>query len=107
MKITNIHVQNFRLLDDITINIEDDITLIVGKNNSGKTSLFEVINLFFNEKNRISFHDFSLNSHPVFENCYTLYKDEFLSATEDDQKELLESKLINDIPRIILSIQIE
>lgn len=107
MKITNIQVQNFRLLDDITINIEDDITLIVGKNNSGKTSLFEVINLFFNDKNRISFHDFSLNSHLIFENCYTLYKDEFLSATKDDQKELLENKLINDIPRIILSIQIE
>lgn len=107
MKITNIKVQNFRLLDEITINIEDDITLIVGKNNSGKTSLFEVVNLFFNEKNRISFHDFSLNCHEFFEECYRIYKDEFLSATEDDLKELLENKLINDIPRIILSIQIE
>lgn len=107
MKITKLDIKNFRLLDDISINIEDDITLIVGKNNSGKTSLFEVINLFFNNKNRISFHDFSLNCHEFFESCYTLYKDEFLSATEDDQKELLEKKLINDIPRILLSIQIE
>ena len=107
MKITNIYVQNFRLLDDITINIEDDITLIVGKNNSGKTSLFEVISIFFNDKNKLSFHDFSLNSHAIFENCYTLYKDELLSASEDDRKEVLENQLINEIPRIILSIQIE
>ncbi|MDM1454882.1 ATP-dependent nuclease [Myroides odoratimimus] len=107
MKITQITTQNFRLLDDITINIEDDITLIVGKNNSGKTSMFEVVNLFFNEKNRISFHDFSLNSHNNFIKCYNLYKNELLLATEDNQKEELENQLINDIPRIILSIQIE
>ena len=29
MKITQLSITNFRLLDEITINIEDDITLIV------------------------------------------------------------------------------
>lgn len=107
MKIKKINVQNFRLLDNVSINIEDDITLIVGKNNSGKTSLFEVINLFFNDKNRISFHDFSLNSHDIFIKCYTKYKDDFLTATEDEQQEEIRNQLINDIPNITLSIQIE
>ena len=107
MKISKIHITNFRLLDDIAINIEDDITLIVGKNNSGKTSLFEIINLFFNDKNRISFHDFSLNSHGAFNDCYVKYTDELLQAIEDDQKEEIESSLIKEIPRITLSIQIE
>ena len=107
MKISKIHITNFRLLDDIAINIEDDITLIVGKNNSGKTSLFEIINLFFNDKNRISFHDFSLNSHDAFNDCYVKYTDELLQAIEDDQKEEIESSLIKEIPRITLSIQIE
>jgi predicted ATP-dependent endonuclease of OLD family len=73
MKITNLSIKNFRLLEDIKINIEEDITLIVGKNNSGKTSLFEVINLFFDTKNRLTFHDFSLNSHSVFKSCYNKY----------------------------------
>lgn len=107
MKITKIDITNFRLLDDITINIEDDITLIVGKNNSGKTSLFEIINLFFNDKNRISFHDFSLNTHEAFSNCYTKYTDELLEATEDEQKEEMEKSLISEIPRITLKVEIE
>lgn len=107
MKITKIDITNFRLLDDITINIEDDITLIVGKNNSGKTSLFEIINLFFNDKNRISFHDFSLNAHEAFSNCYTKYIDELLEAIEDEQKEEIEKSLINEIPRITLKVEIE
>ena len=46
MKIKQIQVKNFRLLDNVSINIEDDVTLIVGKNNTGKTSLFEIINIF-------------------------------------------------------------
>lgn len=70
MKITQLSVTNFRLLDDVSINIEDDITLIVGKNNTGKTSLFEIINLFFESNNKISFHDFSQNSYETFDSCY-------------------------------------
>lgn len=106
MKISKLSITNFRLLDDIEINIENDITLIVGKNNSGKTSLFEVINLFFNDKNRISFHDFSLNTHDAFNDCYTKYTDELLEANEDDQEEI-ENSLIEEIPRITLKVQIE
>lgn len=50
MKINKILITNFRLLENVSINIENDITLIVGKNNTGKTSLFEVINMFTSEK---------------------------------------------------------
>ncbi|ATP56233.1 hypothetical protein CPT03_07005 [Pedobacter ginsengisoli] len=107
MKITQLTVTNFRLLENITINIEDDITLIVGKNNTGKTSLFEVINLFFDTKNRISFHDFSLNSHDVFKLCDAKFQNELLVEIEDDKKDEIEKSLINDIPKITLSIQVE
>ncbi|WP_177763118.1 ATP-dependent nuclease [Flavobacterium sp. I3-2] len=107
MKITQLTVTNFRLLENITINIEDDITLIVGKNNTGKTSLFEVINLFFDIKNRISFHDFSLNSHDVFKLCDAKFQNELLVEIKDDKKDEIEKSLINDIPKITLSIQVE
>ncbi|MBT2623216.1 AAA family ATPase [Chryseobacterium sp. ISL-6] len=107
MKISKLSNTNFRLLDDIEINIEDYITLIVGKNNSGKTSLFEIINLFFNDKNRISFHDFSLNSHEAFNDCYIKYSEELLEIVDDEQKEEIEKKLIEEIPRITLGVQIE
>jgi putative ATP-dependent endonuclease of OLD family len=107
MKITQLNLTNFRLLDDITINIEDDITLIVGKNNTGKTSLFEVINLFFDGKNRISFHDFSFNSHDIFKICAEKYLKELMVETEEDNRDIIEKSLINAIPKITLSIKIE
>src|SRR5699024_3173668 len=106
MKITKIDITNFRLLDNISINIKDDITIIVGKNNSGKTSLFEVINLFFNDKKRISFHDFSLNCHSDFNKCYDIYN-KLLDEPEESKKEEIEKVLICDIPRITLKVQIE
>ncbi|HEY6141968.1 MAG TPA: AAA family ATPase, partial [Flavobacterium sp.] len=107
MKITKISVKNFRLLDAISINIENDITLIIGKNNSGKTSLFEVINLFFDNKNKLTFHDFSLNSHDVFKMCYDVYQTKLLVEKEEDRINKIEEALIRKIPRITLSIQIE
>ncbi len=106
MKITEISVTNFRLLDNISINIEDDITLIVGKNNTGKTSLFEIINIFLGGKNKISFHDFSQNSYEVFENCYKKYKDELLIEINDTKKDELEKEIIANIPKICLNIGI-
>lgn len=107
MKITQLSVTTFRLLDDITINIEDDITLIVGKNNTGKTSLFEIINLFLGGTHKISFHDFSQNSHCLFEDCYQKFKDELLDEEDEIEKDRLEKEIIEDIPRIILGIKVE
>ena len=107
MKITQLTINNFRLLQDIDINIEDDITLIVGKNNTGKTSLFEVINIFFDVKNKISFHDFSLQSHGVFMSCYKKYQDELLIELDESKKDLIERELISEIPKITLCIRIE
>ncbi len=107
MKITQLSVTNFRLLDDITINIEDDITLIVGKNNTGKTSLFEIINLFLGGKYKISFHDFSQNSYEIFENCYKKFRDELLFEVDETERDRLEKEIIFNIPRITLEIKIE
>lgn len=45
MKITQLSVTNFRLLDDVSINIEDDITFNCWKTIQGRP-LFEIINLF-------------------------------------------------------------
>lgn len=46
MRVSKVKVKNFRLLADAELFLEDDTTLIVGRNNSGKTSLSEVIRRF-------------------------------------------------------------
>jgi putative ATP-dependent endonuclease of OLD family len=43
MKLHHVRIKNFRLLADCELALEDLTTVIVGRNNSGKTSLSEVI----------------------------------------------------------------
>lgn len=63
MFLSQITVTNFRLLKDITIKLEKDITLIVGRNNSGKTSLTHLLGYVFSDKTpkKLSLYDFSIS----------------------------------------------
>lgn len=62
MKITTIQISGFRKILKATINMEDDITVIAGANNSGKTSIVELFNYVFNAKGALCSDDF-----PVYE----------------------------------------
>ena len=106
MKIKDVSIKNFRLLEEIRLNVEEDITLIVGKNNTGKTSLFEVVNMFFSEKNNLSFHDFSQSAYVQFEECFEIFE-KLQTETNEERKEVLEISLIDSMPCIQLVIQIE
>lgn len=59
MKIEKIKVKNFRSLKNFSIDLEDELSLIVGKNNVGKTSVIEILNKFLN-KNTIESEDFNI-----------------------------------------------
>lgn len=47
MRIKAVHITNYRKIIDAKINMEDNITVIAGANNSGKTSLVELFNAVF------------------------------------------------------------
>lgn len=49
IKLSNVRVEGFRLLEDVDIAIERGATVIVGRNNSGKTSLTEIFDKFLGE----------------------------------------------------------
>ncbi|MEO7990144.1 MAG: AAA family ATPase [Chryseolinea sp.] len=106
MKINDISIKNFRLLEDVKLNVEADITLIVGKNNTGKTSLFEVINMFFSEKNNFTFHDFSQSTYSQFEKCFGIFE-ELQKETNEEKKDGLETSLIASMPIILVEIQLK
>lgn len=63
MKIFKIQVQNFRLLKDFSMDLEDELSLVIGKNNTGKTSILSVLEKFLNqlEKNKFNFDDFNID----------------------------------------------
>ncbi|MFH0782003.1 MAG: AAA family ATPase, partial [Pseudomonadota bacterium] len=67
MYISRVKVCNFRLLADIELALENGTTLIVGRNNSGKTSLSEVIRRFLLEQSpKFQIEDFSITSYDRF-----------------------------------------
>ena len=46
MKIYKIQIENFRLLKNFSIDIENELSLVVGKNNTGKTSILSALDKF-------------------------------------------------------------
>jgi len=63
MRIKKIRIKNFRLLRDTSIDLEDELSVIIGKNNCGKTSLLLILDKFIGKdypKNSFSFDDFNI-----------------------------------------------
>ena len=60
MQISKITVRNYRLLKDFSVDLEENLSLIVGKNNSGKTSLLQLLNTMLNGTEP-TFNDFNLD----------------------------------------------
>jgi len=50
MKISQIKITNFRLLKNLNLDLEAVLSLVIGKNNCGKTSLLSLLDKFLNEK---------------------------------------------------------
>lgn len=67
IKLVNIQVEGFRLLENVRIAIEETATVVVGRNNSGKTSLTEVFDRFLGEQmGRFRLEDFAAAIRPKF-----------------------------------------
>ena len=82
MKIKRIKIRNFRMLKDIQIEPEPVMSLIIGKNNSGKTSVLDILNTFLNDGG-FSFDDFNIGTHDSFKNL--------LDASEEEITDVLDS----------------
>lgn len=60
MRITKISVRNFRILQDSTLDFDRELCLLLGRNNTGKTSFMVLIEKFL-KTGDFNFNDFSLN----------------------------------------------
>lgn len=116
MKIKKITIQNYRLLQDFKIDIEDELSLVIGKNNTGKTSLLSILEKFLiSEKNNFSFDDINISCQENIVN--TINNNEYYSGTslgiemkiyieydEEDNLENISSFMLNLDPdsRIVI-----
>lgn len=63
MNISKIDINNFRLLKQTSINCEKELSLIIGKNNCGKTSLLSALSKCIGSKSEVgkfNYFDFSM-----------------------------------------------
>lgn len=65
MKLTKITIKNFRLLVDTELEVDSDTTLIVGRNNTGKTSFFDCIRYVLKQDYHFSFNDYPLSKRTI------------------------------------------
>ena len=63
MEIKKICIQHYRLLNDFSLELKNDLSLIVGKNNCGKTSVLSVLEKIFNKNSNrnLVWEDINLN----------------------------------------------
>ncbi|MCE5169899.1 ATP-dependent endonuclease [Paenibacillus profundus] len=64
MKISRIKVNNYRLLKKFELDLERELSVIIGKNNSGKTSLLSILDKFIGKRaatNAFSYDDFNID----------------------------------------------
>lgn len=90
MKIKSIHIKNYRLLKDFKLDLEDELSLVLGKNNTGKTSILSVLDKFINsnsDKNKFTSDDFNL----VFKNELKELIENLIEKNEDEFKEIGEN----------------
>lgn len=100
MQLSRVSVKNFRRLFDISVSLEKEISIFVGANNSGKTSLAQAIQLFLSgSKERLSFFDLSANcwadidnfeQDPESTNLPTISIDLWFSVSEDNLHRVLD-----------------
>lgn len=62
MKLSKIHIENYRAIDDIHLNFNSCINVIYGKNGVGKTSILSILNDLFLSINTNKKNIFTLNS---------------------------------------------
>lgn len=95
IKLVNVQVEGFRLLENVGITIEEATTVVVGRNNSGKTSLTEVFDRFLGDQTgRFRLEDFAAAIRPKFLAA---------KALRDGGKESPE-KVLAELPIIALAL---
>ncbi|WNR43014.1 AAA family ATPase [Paenibacillus roseipurpureus] len=102
MKISKIHIQNFRNLKDINIEL-NRLTIFIGENNSGKSNLLKAITLpFFNDEigsinKNLGWHDINNSTKTKYFEFIIENIDQFKNGTVD----------VNEFIKVIPFVKVE
>lgn len=85
MLLTKIYIKNYRLLVDAWMDVDSNMTLIVGRNNTAKTSCMDIVENVL-KNNPLSFDDYPLNKRQGLFNLITSFMKKDISFDELNQK---------------------
>lgn len=95
LRVATIEVRNFRLLRNVDVDLDDQATVLVGRNNTGKTTLAEIFDYFLQaHPPKFDLADFSTETYEQFYRARGIYFD----GSETEARESL--------PEIALTIKI-
>lgn len=92
MKLIGLKLKNFRRYKDITFDLSQNLHMIVGINDIGKSTIFEALDIFFNGNsalNKISIQDLN---HEALQNDDFIIEITCVFALEKDEKVIIDSQ---------------
>ncbi|MEL0636686.1 ATP-dependent endonuclease [Marinomonas sp. TI.3.20] len=97
MFIKEVRIRNYRLLKDVQMTLDKRSTLIVGRNNTGKTSLTEIFRSFLaGPSPKLKYEDFNQSSLSGFETALAAFQAGVAEAEVRPQIPAIELELLVD-----------
>ena len=103
MKIDFLHIQNFRKLKNCRINVSERETLLVGANNSGKTSAMDALILFLTKNRSFDLKDFTLSNWSAINKI----GNNWLKEKDVEKLDLTSKPWESEIPTLDIWLQVE
>jgi len=104
MKITSLSLKNYRRLADVTLFLDDKTTVLVGANNSGKTSCIGALHTFLKSPDNLKVRDISKKNWKKIQELGNTVE-ELFSSSEDIEK--LSDALVDLLPSLDIGITAE
>jgi predicted ATP-dependent endonuclease of OLD family len=101
MKITSFSLKNYRRLADVTLVLDDKTTVLVGANNSGKTSCIGALHTFLKSPDNLKIRDISKQNWKKIQKLGEQIEQEF--PTHEAMQELSDA-LVSLLPRLDIAI---
>lgn len=109
MKIKEIEISNFRLLQNFKINLENELSLVIGKNNTGKTSFLSILEKFLiGSKQNFSFSDINIATQKKFKDKFDEgeFEDDYsMGITLKMYIEYTEGDDLSNISEVMLNLE--
>lgn len=87
MKLTGIHIKNFKAIHEMKIDSIENALILVGQNNTGKTTILEAI--------RAAFGDYHISAEDFDGDCANIEMDLSLEFSIEDLKWLHQNGIVS------------